>query len=383
MSEDLTTNLIRKLDDYVTQEQWKGYDPYDIMNSSLPLSWLGKYPLAVLTQVQKRIPFNWRPLLGIKKEHNPKGMGLFLMSYAMLYELTGDLQYKTKADTCYEWLLSNRSQGFSGSAWGYNFAWANPRKIVPKCSPNIVVTGFVAKGIFAYYRVFPEKKDIALIHDIVLFIQENLAKTEDETGLCYSYTTLERDICYNASLQAAEIFAWYGSATGDEQYKRLAEQVCNFVVHRQNADGSWDYSESVGNGTRRVQLDFHQGYILDSLRFVQEHIATTAYNSAIKKGFDFYRQNLVNPNGSTPYRYPAPYPVDIHNQAQAIITLSQFGDMEHAEYCLTFTAAEMRSKRGYFYYKKYPKFTIRTPYIRWSQAWMLLAMVYLKKASLK
>lgn len=383
MSEDLITSLIRKLDDYVTAEQWKGYDPYDIMNSSLPLSRLGKYPLAVLTQIQKRIPFNWRPLLGIKKEHNPKGMGLFLMSYSMLFELTEEAHYKIKADTCYQWLLANKSKGFSGSSWGYNFAWANPRKIVPKYSPNIVVTGFVAKGIFAYYKAFPEKKDLALIREIAVFIEENLAKTEDETGLCFSYTTLERDICYNASLQAAEIFAWYANETRDEQYKTLAIRVCEFVVHRQNPDGSWDYSERVNDGARRVQLDFHQGYILDSLRFVQEQIGTPAFNSAIAKGFYFYKQYLVNPDGSTPYRYPAPYPVDIHNQAQAIITLSQFGDIDHAEYSLAYAAVEMRSTKGYFYYKKYPKFTIRTPYIRWSQAWMLVAMVHLKKALLK
>jgi hypothetical protein len=36
--------------------------------------------------------------------------------------------------------------------------------------------------------------------------------------------------------------------------------------------------------------------------------------------------------------------------------------------------SNMWDERGYFYYQKLPFFTIRTSYIRWSQAWMLTAL---------
>ena len=37
----------------------------------------------------------------------------------------------------------------------------------------------------------------------------------------------------------------------------------------------------------------------------------------------------------------------------------------------------MRSPKGYFYFQKRPRLTVRTPFMRWSQAWMLLALATL------
>ena len=37
--------------------------------------------------------------------------------------------------------------------------------------------------------------------------------------------------------------------------------------------------------------------------------------------------------------------------------------------------AHMWDERGFFYYRVLRGLTIRTPYMRWSQAWMLLALV--------
>jgi hypothetical protein len=37
----------------------------------------------------------------------------------------------------------------------------------------------------------------------------------------------------------------------------------------------------------------------------------------------------------------------------------------------------MWDEAGYFYYRKHQVMTIRTPYMRWSQAWMTLALATL------
>jgi hypothetical protein len=34
----------------------------------------------------------------------------------------------------------------------------------------------------------------------------------------------------------------------------------------------------------------------------------------------------------------------------------------------------MQDKKGYFYYQKFPFFTNKISYMRWGQAWMLLAI---------
>jgi hypothetical protein len=100
---------------------------------------------------------------------------------------------------------------------------------------------------------------------------------------------------------------------------------------------------------------------------------------SITKGVEFYKNEQFFPNGRSMWRLPKKWPVDIHNQAQGIITLSLLKDY-HPEYLnfsktiARWTIENMQDKIGYFYYRKYPLFTNKISYIRWSQAWMLLAL---------
>ena len=69
------------LKNYCENEQYKGWDPYDGLNSkvfqALPLK---HWDLARLAWIQafKRNPINLRQLFLIPKEHNAKGVGLLL-----------------------------------------------------------------------------------------------------------------------------------------------------------------------------------------------------------------------------------------------------------------------------------------------------------------
>ena len=81
---------------------------------------------------------------------------------------------------------------------------------------------------------------------------------------------------------------------------------------------------------------------------------------------------------------PKKYPIDIHNQAQGIITFSKLSEFDDkygnfAETILKWTINNMQDKKGYYYYRKYKHFTNKISYMRWGQAWMLLAFAeYLK-----
>ena len=72
---------------YCRQNNWAGFDPYDALNSRVfalsPLS-RSRYCRIALTQALKRLPVNLRPLLGISKEQNPKGIALFLSALIKL-----------------------------------------------------------------------------------------------------------------------------------------------------------------------------------------------------------------------------------------------------------------------------------------------------------
>ena len=75
---------------YVEREDYAGYDPYDALMGRVDFRRFGKWGPVLAIQVLKRLPFNVRPLLGIKKGRNPKGMGLLLSAYSILYRVNPD-----------------------------------------------------------------------------------------------------------------------------------------------------------------------------------------------------------------------------------------------------------------------------------------------------
>src|SRR5438309_7093822 len=96
----------QKLDKYCTARGWRGYDPYDGLNSPLARVLPGKTARQAWTQFHRRSPINFRPLCGIKPTLNAKALALFAMGGAdgtVLERLRG---------------LRNPDGG-----WGYPFDW--------------------------------------------------------------------------------------------------------------------------------------------------------------------------------------------------------------------------------------------------------------------
>lgn len=372
--------------EYIEKEEFKGYDPYDTLNSWVPFGWLGKWGKPIGIQIQKRNPINIRSFIGIKKEYNPKAIGLLLHAYSLMHEMEPSQEIKQKIDFLFNWLLKNRSEGFRNYCWGYNFDWASSEKLLKAYSPTIVVSVFIAKGIIAYYQTFKDPKALEVLISIGNFIQEDLEVSEDQSGICFSYSTIEKDCCYNASMLGSELFAFLYQETRKEVYKDLAIQSVNFVVDKQKPDGKWNYSLKLTTGKERTQVDFHQGYVVDSLGYVMKYIPETEskYRDAFKKGLNYYKEHQFLDNGQSLYRVPAKWPVEIHNQAQGIITFARWSHHDESYLKLSKKVADysiqhMLSPKGYFYYKKYPWVTIKTPFMRWSEAWMLLALIELDK----
>ena len=375
-----------KLQKHIESENFKGYDPYDTLNSPIPFHWLGKWGPVLAIQFQKRNPFNIRRLLGIKKSYNPKAIGLLLHAYSLQYQQNKNEETLQKMQFFFNWLLENRTKGFDEYCWGYNFDWASPVKFLEKYSPTIVVSGFIAKGLFEYYQATQNVKALEVLISIGVFTEKKLAWTRTEKGVCVSYSTKTVDCCYNANMLGAGLFARLYFITKESRYKELACKMTNFTIAYQKDSGLWNYSIDIETGKERTQIDFHQGYVLDSIHYVIKYCGENkVYQNALKKGTVYYFKNQFKPNGQSIFRVPAEYPVEIHNQAQGIITLTRLSYLSEdyakfSEIIAVWTAQNMQDKKGYFYYKKYPLYTIKTPFMRWSQAWMFLALTELNSA---
>jgi hypothetical protein len=370
-------NLVENIE----ASNFKGWDPYDTLNSPLNLKVLGKWIPILAIQAQKRNPINIRPILGIKKDYNPKGIALFLKAYLLLYKKTGEKKYLEKANWLFDWLDNNYTKGFSGKCWGYNFCWANPGGSLPAYTPSVVVTSFVIDGIFEYYKITNNQKAKEAIISSAEYIKNDIPITSHKEGISFAYTHLSKDSCYNASLLAAEILSKADFVSKSSESNVLVNKAIDFILSRQKPDGEWWYSYNPETGKERNQIDFHQGFILVSLEnlnglFTLPRIDVT---KSIGRGLFYYRNNQFFENGQALWRIPQKWPVDIHSQSQGIITFSRLKEynvdyLGFATKIAEWTITKMQSSKGYFYYRKTPFFINKIPYMRWSQAWMMLAL---------
>jgi hypothetical protein len=376
----INSESINALYDFVKKENFQGYDPYDTLNSNIPLNKFGKWIPILVTQFQKRNPIQIRPLLGIKKEVNPKAYGLFINAFSKQYSLTGDKYYLEISNEMITWLSENRSPGYDHFCWGYNFDWASPLKTVPAYSPSVVVTAFIVKGLFEYYKITQDAVAKEMILSAAEYVFKNLPRHTNQYGTCISYTDIQMDVCHNANLLGAEVLSYAYHLDGKTEYKELAEESLKFTMAYQKDDGRWNYSMDIETGKERKQIDFHQGYVIESASVIIELCNIgVQYDGQIEKGLKFYKEEQFYPEGRSLWRIPKVYPVEIHNQSQGIITFIKHKDydLSYEEFAKTiadWTIENMQDKKGYFYYQKHRFYTIKIPYMRWSQTWMYLAL---------
>ena len=156
-------NSFKQLRSYCEKEQFKGWDPYDGLNSKIfqALPFFKNSALCRLVVIQgfKRCPFNLRRIAMVPKQHNAKGIGLFLSGYCNLHnavknnpELEKDLgslkDIEKQINELAELLISMQSKGYSGACWGYNFDWQARRLFLfPKFTPTVVATNFYATAL--------------------------------------------------------------------------------------------------------------------------------------------------------------------------------------------------------------------------------------------
>ncbi len=382
----MITKAINKLNKYIINNNFKGYDPYDALTS--PAFGKIKNPMIgeIITQILKKNPINLRSLFAIKPQDNPKGLGLMLKAFSLQYMITKEQIFKEICNNIYLRLLSLKSPDFPEYCWGYNFPWSNPNEYLPAYCPSVVVTSFVVEGL-ANYKIISHLDDQEDIDKIIIsasdYVMNRIPHFYLPEGIAIAYTHRSKEICYNASLLAMQILLRAYEISQDKVLIETSKKAVNYVISKQHSDGHWNYSINPMTKKERVQVDFHQGFILDSLFDYFKETDDDSVQTSIKKGINFYKFSQFSSQGISKWRYPKDYPIEIHNQSQGIITFSKLNEflpdsLDFAKVIAKWTIKNMQDKEGYFYYQKYPLIINKIPYMRWNQAWMLLALTTLE-----
>ena len=388
-----------RLKSYCETEDYKGWDPYDglkskVANAFLPLKHSAILRLCII-QGFKRCPVNLRRIAMVPKEHNAKGIGLFLQGYCNLYkviekkgvafkELGTTDEVLRKIRYLADLLLQMRSDKmfpgkFHGACWGYNFDWQARRLFLfPAYTPTVVATNFCATALMEAYEVTHDKRYLEVALSAAKFIIEDLHRSEYKDGFLFSYSKLPgNDTVFNASILGSRLLSYCYKYTGNETYKQLARKSIVACCAGQEEDGSWRY------GMLPVQKwrdSFHTGYNLDGLIAYQENTGDNSFDENIAKGFDYYINHFFLDDGTPKYYDNQTYPIDIHCPGQLFVTLSRlhkFGAFRQtAAKVLQWTIDNMQDPNGYFFYQLKPGMSSKIPYMRWSNAFMFSALSY-------
>jgi rhamnogalacturonyl hydrolase YesR len=367
-----------KLLAYCEARNWAGYDPYDALNSkafaALPL-FRSRLPRLIFTQILKRTPIDVRRLLLIPKTQNPKAIALFLSAFLTLSRL-GISRTQTLVETMIERLIALRSHGTPYWCWGYNFPWQTRTVLVPAGAPNLVCISFVGNALLDAFEQLRDERCLAMAVSSAEYILNELYWSEGNSiaGFSYPAPNLRHQVP-NANLLGASFLLRVYKYTGEQKYFEPALRVARCAAALQRLDGAWYYGTAP---SQRWIDNFHTGYNLCALQAVGRYAETAEFESHVKRGLEFYRANFFREDGAPKYFPDRSHPVDIHCVAQSIITLLSLKDHDPANVPLAQTVFEwamrhMWDERGFFYYQVHQFHTIRIPYMRWAQAWMLLA----------
>lgn len=377
---------VRKLVDYCRANGWAGYDPYDALNSRVfeTMPFLNsRFPRLVLTQALKRSPVNLRRLLLVEKAQNPKAMALFLSAFVRLAG-SNIVDAQGPAQLMIERLIALRSKGTDYWCWGYSFPWQMRKGIVPRWDPNLVCTTFVANALLDAYESSQDAQCLEMASSAAKYILTDLYWTRGSTVAGFSYPRPDyRAQVYNANFLAAALLCRVFHHTGEKRFLGPALTAARYSAAMQFSDGSWTYGEMP---SQHWIDNFHTGFNLCALQSIGRNAGTAEFEPCLRRGLDFYRAHFFCEDGAVRYFHNRTYPIDIHCVAQAMITLVELEDLDPgcidlARSVFQWAMRHMWDDRGFFYYRVLRYFTNRISYIRWSQAWMLLAMATLLSKS--
>ncbi len=391
--------VIDQLCAWIDSNGLAGWDPYSLREHPLFLRFEGvqqSFPKKVIRHFTHKIigcyPNKFLHLLKVPKKINAKGVGLFADAYLILYQKTYRDHYLEKAQQCLHWLENNISKGFNGACWGYPFDW-HSLDFIPANTPSVVVTVTCGYAFLRAYQITGEDRYLDICDSIVSFILNDLkhqpGTQEDE--ICLSYTPLYVEYVHNASLFGGDFLAQIGCIKKSQNLISFAQRIANYTIRRQQKDGSFWYFGQ--DDPRRAQIPeksftavdhYHTGFVIRCLGSLANLCQDKPTKKAWKLGVEYYLNHFFTTSGQPKMTPKDLYPIDIHSCSEAILCLLSIirkdeGMNDKAKLrlkqVLQYSVDKMFNPvEGYFMYRRIGERIIDVPYLRWGQAWMLLAL---------
>jgi len=370
---------------------YSSFDVFDALNNKFIDNCLKDKTLLrrILIQTNSRLPFNIRPVLGIKKMVHTKAISDLISIYSLMFQKSTEIALNEKANAMFKVLLERKiGVTDAGYGWGLNFPYSTRFVDASAHTPNLYNTINALHSILDFHEIDQSFNVKGIIDNVLNFMMTYLGYVEenDETAWFRYYPGQAYLPTPNVNATVASLFARINYTFKEELIQTsLINKLLNFLKNTQNENGSWYYTTT----DKGEWIDgFHTGFILESLALIKK-IASNKHFSVDKmllKGFDYFVDSLFTKNGIPKYYNDRLYPIESQNCAQAMQTLAKMrlyagiNTIELLDRVVENVFHYLYDERGFFYHKQGRLIRNKQFYMRWSQTPMILALINTQKA---
>ena len=378
-----TAPLLAATLEYARERDYAGWDYVDGMSSrllrALPVE--NKWLNLAVQETTKRAPINLRPLFLVEQRRNFKGTALFAMANGMAARLEREglldpspgVDYEAERRRLLEWLLENRSVGYSGFCGGHKHVIQGLHHQSQPNEPDLVSTSYAVKALLDGADLDPAFA--AAARSAAEFTVEDMHYEEVDGGATVRYYPKHPDDSYtlNAGAITARMFVDLFEHFGDEEFLERGRQLLDYVAAAQTPIGGWYYRDPP-EASHLSMDNHHNGFIVEALQRYHEVTGTERYRETLDDALSFYGERLFEADGAPNWDEDEAYPRDIHAAAQGILVYTYAGDLDFARRILAWTLENLYAGDGRFYYRVERLYTKRITLMRWCQAWMAYAV---------
>lgn len=382
MNHGVAYESLMKLEAWIRQSNWKGYDTFDGLSSPYAklLTLNRPFLKQCWQQGVRRFPFNLRPLLGIKRNVSSKAMGFFAQGYLRLHQTYGKPEFLEKMRFCLQWLMDHRSPNYRGHCWGNHFDYQHRAGSIAKGEPTIVWTGLIGHAFLDAYEWLQEPGYLDVAKSVCEFIANEIGYSKFGDEIYLHYYPGATHVVHNSNMIGASILARVHYHAPNDNYLQLSRKAVAWTMRHQLPSGGWYY----GVGPFEWIDSFHTGYVLEALDIFNRCSKTRDFEAHLEKGYRYYVDTFFEADGTPRYYHHKKRPLDIQCASQGIQTLVNLRRMHPesvtiAKKVAAWTKENMQDRTGYFYYRNYPLVKNKTVTMHWGQATMFAALALLNQ----
>lgn len=380
---DFIQGRIEKLDSILKDSDYKGYDPFDVLNSPF-FSFLPEvfyYPNLILSKFGSRIATDSvRKLLRVPKIEDPKTYSCAYFGYKILGE-----KYRKDASIVLERLVKMGNYSNKKLSWGYDYTWPTLYDGTNrKGSSTLVPASFSIFSLIFEILTGDSTNYSNKIQEAINFY-ENGHSCQNKNGKFLGYFINSTINTHNANLLGCTALSLCAKFKGNDKLFDIAVEATNTTLKSVQSDGFLSYNDhKTGNWTD----SFHHLYVISCLIAIQQtnpRADSTMLEDLIEKMKDYYIKHFINKDGTINYYPDKVHPIDCHNYATAIIFSILFGNGKLMDKVPVETLFEnvdsltWNEELGRYSHRIHKNRVDNRFFLRWNQAWMFLALSVLQK----